>query len=135
MADPLSTQELVSEMVVHKSCRVCGVVKPLDQFPKNRKSGRKDGHRTECKECHKRITSEISKIKRESGEVDPGPEAPCACCGKTGTKKYFDHCHDRKKFRGWICNECNTGIGKLGDTLAGIRMAESYLLKFENDLT
>ena len=79
-----------------KACRICGVVKPLDQFPKNRKSGRKDGHRTECKECHKRITSEISKIKRESGEVDPGPDAPCACCGKTGTKKYFDHCHDEK---------------------------------------
>jgi hypothetical protein len=110
-----------------KLCRICGIEKPLTDFPKNRVSGRKDGHRTECKECHRQITGEISKLKKKSGETNPGLQAPCKCCGKTGTKKYFDHCHIHKKFRGWLCNECNTGIGKLGDNLDGVMNAVVYL--------
>lgn len=116
-----------------KICRICGIEKSLDYFPKNRVSGRKDGYRTECKECHRKITEEITTLKKQSGEVNPGLEYPCKCCGKTGTKKYFDHCHSQKKFRGWLCNECNTGIGKLGDTLEGVALAYNYLKNFYND--
>tara|TARA_A200000159_G_C7239023_1_gene303691 strand:+ start:39 stop:185 length:147 start_codon:yes stop_codon:yes gene_type:complete len=38
-----------------------------------------------------------------------------------------DHDHNTLKFRGWICDPCNMGIGKLGDDLEGIEKALAYL--------
>src|SRR5262249_17938069 len=31
------------------------------------------------------------------------------------------------KFRGWLCNRCNRGIGLLGDTAEGVEKALTYL--------
>jgi hypothetical protein len=39
----------------------------------------------------------------------------------------FDHDPETHKFRGWICQNCNTAIGKLGDNLAGLMAAIRYL--------
>lgn len=39
----------------------------------------------------------------------------------------MDHDHDTETFRGWICEKCNIGIGKLGDTLEGLTKAVEYL--------
>ena len=54
----------------------------------------------------------------------------CQCCGKPkseGGKFVYDHCHDTMKFRGVLCDSCNVGIGRLGDTLAGVKNAVRYL--------
>ena len=40
-----------------------------------------------------------------------------------------DHDHVTGKFRGWLCVDCNTGIGKLGDTIEGLEAAIKYLKK------
>lgn len=55
--------------------------------------------------------------------------AQCECCGGPSGKHamHLDHCHETGKFRGWICNRCNLGIGALGDNLAGILRAAEYL--------
>lgn len=50
----------------------------------------------------------------------------CEVCGSIYRLQY-DHCHDTMKFRGVLCWECNSGIGKLGDTLEGLRRALNYL--------
>jgi len=42
----------------------------------------------------------------------------------------IDHLHGTFTFRGWLCRECNTGIGSLGDNLEGVLQAAVYL---END--
>lgn len=61
----------------------------------------------------------------------------CECCGilftetKTHHGACFDHCHNSKKFRGWLCNPCNMGIGQLGDTREGLLKALAYLDKCE----
>jgi hypothetical protein len=39
----------------------------------------------------------------------------------------LDHNHETGKFRGWLCDNCNTGIGKLGDTVEGLERAIAYL--------
>mgnify|MGYP004454902773 CR=1 FL=1 len=39
----------------------------------------------------------------------------------------LDHCHKTKKFRGWLCDFCNRGIGLLGDNKEGVKMATKYL--------
>jgi Recombination endonuclease VII len=56
----------------------------------------------------------------------------CACCGGKspgGRRKYWcvDHDHETKRIRGLLCQPCNTGIGMLGDDVAGVRRAVNYL--------
>jgi hypothetical protein len=54
----------------------------------------------------------------------------CECCGKLPIGKqslHLDHDHITGKFRGWLCNNCNLGIGKLGDSLEGLNKAMNYL--------
>lgn len=38
-----------------------------------------------------------------------------------------DHCHLTGKIRGVLCFGCNTGIGKLGDSIEGLKNALAYL--------
>lgn len=35
-------------------------------------------------------------------------------------KLAIDHCHKTGRFRGWLCCECNKGVGFLGDDVRGI---------------
>lgn len=50
----------------------------------------------------------------------------CECCGIFCVVR-LDHDHTTGKFRGWLCNNCNLGIGKLGDCEAGVIRALNYL--------
>lgn len=60
----------------------------------------------------------------------------CALCAKPETAKHqngtvkslaVDHCHDTGKIRGLLCWVCNTGIGKLQDSPALLRLAAEYI--------
>ena len=57
----------------------------------------------------------------------------CECCGKPQKHKALalDHCHQSKEFRGWLCDACNMGIGRLGDDVAGLLRAVEYLRRAE----
>lgn len=76
--------------------------------------------------------------RRRRGLPPPTRDMPsaCECCG---AQKYLpgrnglalDHCQETGRFRGWLCFKCNTAIGKLGDTAAGIKQALDYLLRSE----
>jgi hypothetical protein len=57
---------------------------------------------------------------------------PCPICTNTLTKNGYrraviDHDHKTGLLRGVLCNNCNTGLGKLGDSEAGLLRAISYL--------
>jgi hypothetical protein len=69
---------------------------------------------------------------RERGYPLPSRPRPthCECCGKQPRRTLdLDHDHKRSLFRGWLCNGCNTAIGKLGDNLTGVLRAVAYLEK------
>jgi len=61
--------------------------------------------------------------------------AQCEICGlvetvrRGGTLCGLQNDHDdiARYFRGWICNACNLGLGKLGDTIEGLERALAYL--------
>ena len=63
---------------------------------------------------------------QEYGRLLAEQQGVCAVCKqlpkKRGTKKWLcvDHCHDSKKVRGLLCDECNlaVGYGKTAETLA-----------------
>lgn len=52
----------------------------------------------------------------------------CAICGDEALL-VVDHDHETGKIRGLLCRLCNTGIGALGDQVAGLEKAVQYLKK------
>lgn len=75
--------------------------------------------------------------RRRQGLPEPTRPTPdaCECCGRPRSSMtreiHLDHDHLTGTFRGWLCSLCNTGIGALGDTLAGLRQAVAYLERSE----
>ena len=64
---------------VLKHCACCGEYKPLDEFPKNKTQN--DGHASECKVCHNKMTLESQKKRRAAMKARKEaavPEAPAA---------------------------------------------------------
>lgn len=58
----------------------------------------------------------------------------CALCFKPPSGRLkshqrlqVDHDHQTGEIRGLLCNECNTAIGRLGDSVAGLQNALRYL--------
>jgi hypothetical protein len=57
------------------------------------------------------------------------PEYRCGLCQLCGRKAVlnYDHDHNTGAFRGWLCVTCNSGLGMLGDSVAGLKRAIKYL--------
>lgn len=53
----------------------------------------------------------------------------CACCNQTCEEFHVDHDHETGEVRGMVCRNCNSGIGLLGDNIAGLERAIAYLRK------
>jgi len=110
----------------------------------------------ECKECHKilpimaftthysrgdgawylkRICRECNTVneREKRGAMKNAPPKPerCQRCHKKTKNLQVDHIHGSTAFRGWLCTDCNSGMGKLGDDLPGMLQAAIYL---ENDV-
>ena len=108
-----------------KKCKICGQAKGRDQFAGHKMY--KDRLDSRCKEC----VRAQAKIRRDLKKVAPEKPERCECCGKKSHKTLvLDHCHETNQFRGWICEACNTGIGKLGDDFMGVWLAAMYLSRF-----
>lgn len=117
------------EIVASKCCTYCGEEKPLDDFPKHKQHF--DGHDSRCRLCIKKRSGVVKQIKKNA---PPKPNM-CDCCGQepksgNGRRKVglvLDHCPETDTFRGWICVDCNGGLGLLGDNIEGLRRALRYL--------
>ena len=46
----------------------------------------------------------------------------------------MDHTHGTTNVRGWLCANCNSGIGGLRDNLEGVLQAAVYLEKDKNKI-
>jgi hypothetical protein len=106
----------------HKTCIYCNESKVIDEFPRH--IHYKDNLDSRCRECIKKHT----KVRNELRKTAPEKPETCECCGKIPDKWVLDHNHTDDSFRGWLCDQCNTGIGKLGDNIEGIVNALNYLL-------
>lgn len=53
----------------------------------------------------------------------------CAICGLVAQERelHIDHCHDTGIIRGLLCDQCNTGIGKLRHSPENFLRAARYL--------
>ena len=121
-----------------KVCSQCGEEKPatLGFFHKNMNDkGIYDRLKHICIDCVKLNGRVIRDLKKKA---PPVPEN-CDCCGIDLTNMsskdiHFDHCKVTETFRGWLCKNCNVGLGMLGDDLAGIHRALVYLNKHKDKI-
>jgi len=107
---------------MRKICSYCGKRRNSVSF--SRHIHYKDNLDARCKSCVKKQ----SKVRSYLHKNAPSKPEFCECCKKIPTKWCLDHDHSNNSFRGWLCDRCNTGIGKLGDDLGGIVNAMNYLL-------
>ena len=132
-----------------KKCRCCLQRKLHDQFP----ASYTGNPSTKCQDCwdagfqgvNNRITGSYRdywlRLKFGIGEEDyaemfKAQSGKCAICrspepgGRSAVSNFFvDHCHDTGKIRGLLCNNCNRGLGLLGDNLASLERVIQYLSK------
>ena len=125
-----------------RKCRICSEEKPITHYQKNRSQQIINGkiypalYRSECKVCRsaggRADSSAAQKIMKKMKMKRPELGTPCDNCGKTTQKLVFDHCHETNVFRGWLCYQCNTSIGNLGDNIEGLERALNYLKRVYN---
>ena len=104
-----------------KPCAQCGdLLEPIEYtIFRFSKDGMKPYYSKWCRTCqneNKLILKEIKKNHRP-----PPSGTPCQCCGRID-KLHPDHCRHTRTLRGWICRNCNAGIGMLGDVDLDVRI-------------
>lgn len=129
-------------MIDTKECRGCKEQKPIGDFH----SCERQRIQARCKQCksiwskHYYATNESVRAKRKWSRygitdadrlrIRQSQGGKCAVCKNElqgGQREHIDHCHDTGIVRGILCSECNTGIGKLGDSAELLRIAANYL--------
>lgn len=126
-----------------KTCPMCRETKSKLDFHKNK--ARYDGLQGVCKLCNsKRVRERPYRKKQDSErnarkallkygetrtllEIKESQENRCSICRKKESKLYIDHCHSSNKFRGLLCFNCNTGLGKFYDSIEFLTNAIDYL--------
>jgi hypothetical protein len=121
-------------------CSICGINKDNNHYSFYKTRHTKNGNRlrinTNCKECTKYLRKQTHLLKKIYKNKKPNPGSTCPCCKKPKEKFEFDHDHKTGEFRGWICKDCNVGMGKIGDNIDNtinvlLYQAKSLKLNFE----
>ena len=123
-----------------KVCCKCKEYKTLEAYEWF--SGSTTWSRPECKQCR----TESRKTREELKKYTPPPseDHTCPICerdikeislytAKRMSTFVLDHDHEKKVFRGWLCNTCNAGLGLLGDNLTALKRAYNYLKEFKDE--
>jgi hypothetical protein len=107
-----------------KICRSCKIVKDIEEYPffSTNEAGRKNT----CKECNKQLALLRKKLR---GDNPPPIAGKCPICKNHTENWILDHCHFNNTFRGYICNNCNLGLGKFNDDIELLQEAVRYLSK------
>lgn len=135
---------------MEKECRICKIYKYKEEFHKDRNSP--DGICYYCKNCanskarlwHKENKHLVKDARRNSWiktrhgislqeytERLATQNYECAICGvKLSTSGYFthlDHDHKTGRLRGFLCTNCNRGLGHFKDSVIFLTKACEYL--------
>lgn len=121
-----------------KICNVCHKLKDTSGFAKNQNAkNNRSVRRPSCKDCRIKIegagVSRADKLKWL--EKKPENESfECPICNKrtiagVTSKIVLEHDHQTGKARGWICDSCNTGLGRFKDDVELLKSAIKFLKK------
>lgn len=119
-----------------KVCNVCHRILPVNEFPKNQNGiNNRPVRRPSCNDCReiidgKGLSSESKRIfLNQKPRFD---KFTCPICLKVTipgltSKVVLDHDHHTGKARAWICDSCNTGLGRFKDNIEILENAITYL--------
>ncbi|TDB73214.1 hypothetical protein E1264_41540 [Actinomadura sp. KC216] len=124
-----------------KYCPQCKVVKPIEDFGRNRASS--TGLATYCRPCHNKVMADERRRNHGSGRnyqlklrygiteqqveqmvLEQG--GVCVICLRADAK-HVDHDHLTGLVRRILCFKCNGGLGQFADDPARLRLAADYL--------
>lgn len=92
--------------------------------------------KTTCPTCRKTRTYELNikrKFDMSLGDYEARLKEQggvCAACGgvdQRGWRLSQDHSHTTGALRGLLCNNCNTSLGLLGDSVTRLQQLITYL--------
>lgn len=121
-----------------KICDRCFKLLPTSMFSNNRhKKGDVITKRPSCKDCRKKKDGiSVSNSDRIEWEMKRPPNYTsftCPICEKTTivgiSKIVLDHDHSNGRVRGWLCESCNTGIGRFDDNPQIVQKAIDWLVQ------
>ena len=125
-----------------KICNICHILKPMGEFDRNQNDAQGNfTTRPSCKICRKDIDGK-KLTTAERRKMDPKPPDKtvfvCPICEKRTiagitVKVVADHDHKTGKGREWICDSCNTGLGRFKDDITFFQKIIDYLKRFEDD--
>ncbi|WLW56308.1 endonuclease VII domain-containing protein [Streptomyces sp. YU58] len=125
-----SVREHVDVPDGHKLCRMCGEVKPWNEWHRNATAS--DGLSTRCKAC-RAAQSRRDHLKRHYGiteaerdELIASQGGVCCIC-LAAVPEHVDHCHKTGRVRGVLCFSCNAALGQFKDRPDAIRRAAAYV--------
>lgn len=121
-----------------KICNVCHKLKKTTEFAKNQNAkNNRSVRRPSCRGCRIKMegkgVSGADKLKwfKEKPVNEP---FECPVCKKrtiagVTSKVVLEHNHLDGKIGGWICDSCNTGLGRFKDDVELLKSAIEFLKK------
>jgi hypothetical protein len=119
-----------------KVCNICHMLLNTEEFSKNQ-NGKNNRviRRPSCKNCRIPIDGKsIGSADKKTYQANKPHliKFTCPVCKKTTiagltSKIVLDHDHNTGEVRGWICDSCNTGLGRFKDNIILLDNAKKYL--------
>jgi len=118
-------------------CKQCGKNKPANNYQwvsRGTKKGKMQENLVLNSKTCRGCTTQNAKVLYKLKKHHPKPtDCKCESCGKVTDRLHLDHNHQTDKFRGWLCSECNVGLGKIGDDIQSVVKILKYLTKTKTD--
>ena len=121
-----------------KICNVCHKLKKTKEFAKNQNAiNNRSVRRPSCKDCRIKMEGAgVSRTDRIKWLKEKPVNEPFVCpiCKKrtiagVTSKVVLEHDHRTGKPGGWICDSCNTGLGRFKDDVELLKSAIEFLKK------
>jgi len=119
-----------------KICNICHRLMKTDNFDKNQNGiNNRSVRRPSCHDCRKeldgvKMSNETRQKWNKTKPINIPYECPI-CCKRTiagiTSKVVLDHNHKNGQARGWVCDSCNTGIGRFKDNQELIKRAIKHI--------
>lgn len=119
-----------------KICNVCHRLLDTTEFSRNQNGvNNRIIRRPSCDECRKVIdgvntpSAEKRKWADTRPEYEPFQRPICQkiTIPSLTSKVVLDHDHSNGRVRGWICDSCNTGVGRFKDDISLLERAIIFL--------
>ncbi len=119
-----------------KICNICHKLLNTTIFAKNQNAkNNRSVRRPSCKECRKQLEGvDINRTEKNKWLKNKPTNEPfeCPICLKRTiagitSKVVLEHDHRSGKVRGWVCDSCNTGIGRFKDDKKILKRAIKFI--------